>query len=295
MVYTIAYNHFRMKVSDMLTKDDRQSDLEEQLNQANKQLLQSEKLAAIGQLAAGVAHEINNPVGYVHSNLTTLGNYLKDIFSLVDAIGQAESVDTLKSRRDNMEYDFLKSDIHDLLEESLEGILRIEKIISSLKDFAHQEDDEFKPGDLHQSIESTLNVVRNELKYKADISLSLGEIPLIECNLSQLNQVIMNLLVNAAHAMDKYGRIDIRTGTGDQQVWLEIEDNGSGISPEHIDHLFDPFFTTKPVGKGTGLGLALSKDIIDKHSGTIEVHSEPGRGTCFRVSLPITQPAESAD
>ncbi|MDX1754632.1 MAG: ATP-binding protein [Marinobacter sp.] len=275
----------------MLTRDDHTAELEEQLSQANKQLLQSEKLAAIGQLAAGVAHEINNPVGYIHSNLKTLGNYLVDLFGVLDTIDQADSLAVLKARREEVEYDFLKPDIQDLLTECLEGIARIEKIIAALKDFSRQEDDEFKPDDLHRGIESTLNVVSNELKYQAQVNLDLGEVPLVECNLSQINQVIMNLLVNAAHAMERFGRIDIRTGTTDNQVWFEVEDNGSGIDPDHRDQLFDPFFTTKPAGKGTGLGLALSKSIIDKHNGSIEVRSQPGQGTCFRVCLPIRQPA----
>ncbi|MDC0663775.1 sensor histidine kinase [Marinobacter sp. SS21] len=279
----------------MLTQDDHAAELEKQLSQANKQLLQSEKLATIGQLAAGVAHEINNPIGYIHSNLKTLRTYLLDLFGVMDAIDQADSLATLKSRREEVEYDFLKSDIHDLLGESLEGIARIEKIIAALKDFSRKDDDGFKPDDLHQGIQSTLNVVSNELKYRAQVNLSLGQVPLLECNLPQINQVIMNLLVNAAHAMEHFGRIDIRTGTTDTGVWFEVEDNGAGIDPDHLQHLFDPFFTTKPVGKGTGLGLALSKNIIDKHRGTIEVRSQPGQGTCFRVCLPIQQPEGEDD
>ncbi|MDX1456054.1 MAG: ATP-binding protein [Marinobacter sp.] len=279
----------------MLTQDDRSTELEEQLIQANKQLLQSEKLAAIGQLAAGVAHEINNPVGYIHSNLKTLGNYLLDLFGVLDSVDQVESLDTLKARRDEAEYGFLKTDIQDLLSESLEGIARIEKIIASLKDFSHQDDDDdFKLDDLHRGIESTLNVVSNELKYRAKVDLKLGDVPLIECNLSQINQVIMNLLVNAAHAMENFGQIEIRTGATESQAWMEVEDDGAGIEPDHLEHLFDPFFTTKPVGKGTGLGLALSKNIIDKHGGSIEVRSNPGQGTCFRICLPIRQPADDS-
>ncbi len=275
----------------MLTKDDREAALEKKLGQANRQLLQSEKLATIGQLAAGVAHEINNPVGYIHSNLKTLGTYLLDLFSVMDTIDQADSLAALKSRRAEVEYDFLKTDIQDLLNESLEGISRIEKIVAALKDFSRKEEDGFKPDDLHRGIQSTLNVVSNELKYRAQVNLDLGELPLIECNLSQVNQVIMNLLVNASHAMEQFGRIDIRTGATDSEVWLEVEDNGTGIEPDHMEHLFDPFFTTKPVGKGTGLGLALSKNIIDRHRGNIEVRSQPGQGTCFRISLPIRQTA----
>lgn len=279
----------------MLTKDNQLSQLEEQLYQANKQLLQSEKLAAIGQLAAGVAHEINNPVGYVHSNLQSLEGYLVDLFGLVDSMDKVDSIDALRAKRDACDYGFLKTDIQDLLGESLEGVDRIEKIISSLKDFAHTDDEEFKPADLHRGIESTLNVVGNELKYRAKVYRDFGELPLIDCIMSQVNQVVMNLLVNAAHAIENFGRIDIRTGVAGEEVWFEVEDDGSGIDPANLEHLFEPFYTTKPVGKGTGLGLALSKNITDKHGGRIEVFSELDKGTRFRVWLPISQAQAPTD
>ncbi|WP_202980272.1 sensor histidine kinase [Marinobacter fonticola] len=272
-----------------ISENNRPTSLEEALAQANRQLLQSEKLAAIGQIAAGVAHEINNPVGYVQSNIQTLGNYLQDLFRITDAVASAGSVDELKSIRDNIDYDYVRGDLDDLLKESLEGLDRIKKIIASLKDFSHAEEEAFKPADLHRGIETTLNVVNNELKYKAEVHTDFGDIPSIECIVSQVNQVAMNLLVNAAHAIEQFGRIDIRTGQSGDEVWFEVEDNGAGIDPSNLTHLFEPFYTTKPVGKGTGLGLALSKSIVDKHSGRIEVDSVIGRGTRFRVWLPIQQ------
>ncbi|GAA0845292.1 hypothetical protein GCM10009113_18240 [Marinobacter szutsaonensis] len=264
--------------------------LNARLEQANQQLLQSEKLAAIGQLAAGVAHEINNPVGYVYSNLQTLDTYLNDLFRLTEAVDSARSLDDLRLIKQNIDYDYLRNDLRDLLAESREGIERVKTIIAAMKDFSHIEEEEFKPADIHRGIETTLNVVNNELKYKAEVVREFGELPEVECIISQINQVVMNLLVNAAHAIESFGRITIRTRQQGDTVIIEVQDTGKGISPEHRHRIFEPFFTTKPVGKGTGLGLSLSFNIIEKHQGSLDVDSTPGEGTCFRLTLPITQP-----
>jgi signal transduction histidine kinase len=272
-----------------------QEQLNVRLEQANRQLLQSEKLAAIGQLAAGVAHEINNPVGYVYSNLQSLGTYLEDLFRLTDAVESAASLDDLKAIKTNIDYTFLKNDLQDLLAESREGIERVKTIISAMKDFSHIDDEEFKLADLHRGIETTLNVVNNELKYKANVTREFGDLPEVECISSQINQVVMNLLVNAAHAIEDFGEIVIRTRHEDGLAIIEVEDSGKGIAEENRYRIFEPFFTTKPVGKGTGLGLSLSFNIIQKHNGSIT--AEPalsGKGTCFRVSLPLQQPETSA-
>ena len=263
--------------------------LNDRLEQANRQLLQSEKLAAIGQLAAGVAHEINNPLGYVYSNLQSLETYLTDLFRLTDAVDSAESLDNLRAIKQNIDYDFVRSDLKDVLAESREGIERVKTIVSALKDFSHIEEEEFKPADLHRGIETTLNVVNNELKYKADVVKDFGDLPEVECIISQINQVVMNLLVNAAHAIDDFGKISIRTRQEADLVVIEVEDTGSGISRENINRIFEPFYTTKPIGKGTGLGLSLSFNIIEKHSGQIDVESTPGKGTWFRITLPVKQ------
>ncbi|GHD41235.1 His Kinase A (phospho-acceptor) domain-containing protein [Marinobacter persicus] len=269
--------------------------LNAKLEQANRQLLQSEKLAAIGQLAAGVAHEINNPVGYIYSNLQSLEGYLNDIFRLTDAVDSARSLEDLQLIKKNIDYDYLRSDLKDLLAESREGIDRVKTIISAMKDFSHIEDEEFKPADLHRGIETTLNVVNNELKYKAEIIRDFGDLPEIDCIISQINQVIMNLLVNAAHAIEEFGKITIRTRHEGEQAIIEIEDNGKGISPENLNRIFEPFYTTKPIGKGTGLGLSLSFNIVEKHKGRIEALSTPGHGTCFRITLPVNQPEQGND
>lgn len=270
-------------------------------NQAvHLQLLQSEKLAAIGQLAAGIAHEINNPIGFVNSNLNTLSGYLRDIFCVLDAWGAAlnenpisiETQQNLRELKQAKLLDYLRGDIPELIAESREGLSRVRDIIQDLKDFAHVDKNDWELGDLHKGLDSTLNIISNELKYHCTVHKEYGEIPQISCILSQLNQVFMNLLINAAHAIETKGDIHIRTGCTEQEVWVEISDNGKGIAPENLSRLFEPFFTTKPVGKGTGLGLSISQNIVRKHGGRIEVTSELGQGSRFRVWLPI-QPSKS--
>lgn len=265
-------------------------ELSDRLEQANRQLVQSEKMAAIGQLAAGVAHEINNPVGYVYSNLQSLGTYLTDLFRLTDAVETAESLEDLRQIRKSIDYDFLRGDLEDLLAESREGIERVKTIIAAMKDFSHTEEEEFRYADLHRGIETTLNVVNNELKYKAEVVRDFGDLPEIQCIISQLNQVIMNLLVNAVHAFESAGTITIRTRCDGDYITLDIADTGKGIEQAHLSRIFEPFFTTKPVGKGTGLGLSLSFNIIEKHHGEISVASTPGQGTTFYIRLPVHQP-----
>ncbi len=280
------------------TLEDRVTARTEELSQvlskmesAQQQLLQSEKMAAIGQLAAGVAHEINNPVGFVNSNLGTLKTYIERLLTLVNAYEEAETTgqrNGLAAARKNADLDFLREDLPELVAESQEGLSRVTKIVQDLKDFSRVDQSERQFADLNAALESTLNVVWNELKYKAEVIRELGEIPEVECVPAQINQVFMNLLVNAAQAIERSGRITIRSGEAENAVWFEIEDTGKGMSDEIRHRIFEPFFTTKPVGKGTGLGLSISYDIIvKKHGGSIDVTSEPGKGTCFRISLPI--------
>ncbi|WP_395406992.1 ATP-binding protein [Pseudoduganella sp. UC29_106] len=271
--------------------------LNEQLGMAQQQLVQSEKMASIGQLAAGVAHEINNPIGYIFSNFGTLQNYLDNLFAMLDAYQQAEGsiaspevAERLRAMRQQVELAFLREDIPSLMEESREGIVRVRHIVQDLKDFSRVDTrQDWVWANLHHGIDSTLNIVSNEVKYKADVLREYGDIPDIECLPLQLNQVVMNLIVNAAHAIggQQRGCITLRTGRAGDQVWLTVSDNGSGIAPENLGRIFDPFFTTKAVGKGTGLGLSLAYGIVQKHNGRIEVESEPGKGTTFRITLPI--------
>lgn len=281
---------------ELLRRNAELTELNAKLSMAQEQLVQSEKLASIGQLAAGVAHEINNPIGYIFSNFNTLTVYMADLFSMLSAYEEAETKmkapeisAKLAEMRKKVELEFLKEDIPLLMSESKEGIVRVRKIVQDLKDFSRVHGtQEWQWANLHQGIDSTLNIVSNEVKYKADVIKDYGDIPDIECLPSEINQVVMNMVVNAAHAIGPArGTITIRTRHEGDSVLLEISDNGGGISKENLSRIFDPFFTTKPVGQGTGLGLSLSYGIIQKHKGQIEVDSEAGRGTTFRISLPV--------
>jgi len=260
-------------------------------------------MASIGMLAAGVAHEINNPIGFIKSNTQTLGKYVDELLQVVRAYEQVEALLPQHSElfaelhriKIQIRFEYKKRDILALLDESNQGLERVTKIVSNLKDFSHMESqDKWIMDDIHKGIESTLNVIWNELKYTCEVKKEYGVLPPVECMLSQLNQVFMNLLVNASQAIETKGAITIRTGAIEDQVWIEISDTGMGILPENIKSIFDPFFTTKPVGKGTGLGLSVSYNIIQKHHGRIEVESEVGKGSTFRVWLPIRQSHDTA-
>jgi signal transduction histidine kinase len=282
--------------AELLRRNNELTELNARLSMAQEQLMQSEKLASIGQLAAGVAHEINNPIGYVFSNFETLGTYIARMLTMFEhyqqaeaSIGNADVLASVRALRATVDLDFLIEDIPVLMSESREGISRVRKIVQDLKDFSRVDaNQEWQWANLHAGIDSTLNIVSNEVKYKADVIKEYGAIPDIECQPSHINQVIMNIVINGAHAISgERGRITIRTGCDDTNVWIEIADNGTGIPKEIQSRIFDPFFTTKPIGSGTGLGLSLSYGIIQKHGGQIDVQSAPGCGTTFRITLPI--------
>lgn len=262
------------------------------------QLLQKEKLAAIGQLAAGVAHEINTPIGYVHSNLTYVSRDLRDILKLVAAYEKAEpglpaeERERLSNTRNALKIEETTRDLLAAVTESQEGVARVQDIVHTLRDFSHIDSTEWQWSDLHTGLESTIKIAANELKYKATIVRAYGTAPQIQCIPSQINQIFLNLLLNACHAIEGQGTITIRTGTeGNDSVYVEISDTGNGMSESTLSRIFEPFFTTRPVGEGTGLGLSLSYNIVEKHHGRITAHSQIGGGTRFRIVLPIRQPA----
>jgi two-component system NtrC family sensor kinase len=264
----------------------------QRLKETQAQLLQSEKMASIGQLAAGVAHEINNPVGYVKSNLNALAGYVKDLIALVDAYGSDPTAAAkLKSEID---YGFLRDDVQKLVGESNEGVDRVQHIVQDLKDFSHVDQAEWQSADLNRGLDSTLNLVWNELKYKTEVVKQYGDLPPVECLSRQVNQVFMNILVNAAQAIPTRGTITLRTHRDGDWAVVEISDTGVGIPADKVSRIFEPFFTTKPVGKGTGLGLSIAYGIIQKHHGRIEVDSTVGKGTTFRICLPIARAEQAA-
>jgi two-component system NtrC family sensor kinase len=275
------------------------------LEETQMHMIQSEKMASIGQLAAGVAHEINNPTGFVSSNLKTLLDYQQDIAELIgkyhvfaeklknngnlDALSGEirENIEAIKTFEDDIDLQYIMEDVTDLIGDCREGTDRIKKIVLDLKDFAHPGEDKIQNLDINNGLESTLNVVNNEIKYKARVQKDFGDIPAIKGYPQQLNQVFMNILVNAAQAIEKKGEIAIRTSQVDDQVEVKISDTGSGIPEENLQKIFDPFFTTKDVGKGTGLGMNIAYNIIKKHHGTIAVDSQAGKGTTFTIRLPV--------
>jgi two-component system, NtrC family, sensor kinase len=270
------------------------------------QLRQSDKLASIGQLAAGVAHEINNPTGFVSSNLNTLSDYVQKYNGLIheyhNLVNQLETnsnnnsyrelFEKIKEQEESMDIAFMMDDITSLIQESLEGTIRIKKIVQDLKDFAHPGEDKPKYAGINRCVDSTLNIVWNEIKYKAQVKKEYGDLPDILCFPQQLNQVFANILVNAAQAITEHGEISIKTCLLEENIEIKISDTGSGIAKENIAKIFDPFFTTKDVGKGTGLGLNVAYNIIKKHSGKITVTSEKGYGTTFTILVPVNNTDE---
>jgi len=277
-----------------------------ELKKTQSYLLLREKMASIGQLAAGIAHEINNPTGFVHSNLGSLNKYSIRLINFLkkyeegfnhfkinsdrDISSFCEEIEELKKK---LKIDFIIKDFQKVITDSLEGTERIKRIVADLKNFSRIDQTEFKYASINEGLESTLNVVWNDLKNKCTVKKDYGELPLIYCNLGQLNQVFMNLLVNAAYAINEKGTIKIitryindQTGRNQDYIEIKISDSGQGIPEDKLNRIFEPFFTTKPVGKGAGLGLSIAYDIIKKHRGEITVESELGKGTTFTIKLP---------
>jgi len=267
----------------------------EKLANAQAQLLQSEKLASIGQLSAGIAHEINNPIAFVQSNVNTLTEYI-DIYKRLIALYQeslhetdlAESSSAMEAQalEQKEDLEFVNEDITALLTDTLEGTNRVKSIVLGLKEFSHVNSEERDACDVVECIESTLRIVNNELKNRCTVNTDFQQIPKVLANQGELKQVIMNLLVNASQAVDEDGNIDVSTALIGEMVEISVTDNGKGIEPENLKKLFDPFFTTKPVGVGTGLGLSISYGIIQDHGGTIRVDSKLDSHTTFTIVLP---------
>ena len=265
-----------------------------ELKDTHSQLLQQEKMASIGQLAAGVAHEINNPMGFISSNLSTMGKYLERLTSFLElqSAGVEESApqplkEELAQARRRFKVDYILEDSRCLLAESKDGAERVRTIVQNLKSFSRVDDAQENYVDLNECLENTITVAWNELKYKATLDRDYGELPQVKCLPQQLNQVFLNVLVNAAHAIENKGVVTVKTRTENERVIIAIHDTGCGIPKEIQNRIFEPFFTTKEVGKGTGLGLSISYDIVKKHGGTLEVESSAEDGTTFTISLPI--------
>lgn len=277
---------------------DELANLKSQSNAAESSLIQNEKMASLGILTAGIAHEINNPVGYIISNVTTLGEYIPEVQRLLHDLRalttEIPANSPLASRRDEIsaqageqDIDYILEDTSSLLEETLEGARRVLSIVRGLKDYAHADADELELGNLCDCIKSTLNLVNNELKYNCHIETALNELPNSYFNNGKIGQVFLNLLVNAGHAVGEQGLISVRASQHDDTALIEVTDNGCGIESAALKKIFEPFFTTKEKGKGTGLGLSISRGIVEEHGGEIEVMSKVSQGTTFKITLPL--------
>lgn len=271
-----------------------------QLKENQSQLIQSEKMASLGQLAAGMAHEINNPIGYVMSNLETMSKYVNVFETMLceyerlsisvshgDRASETAILEKIRSLELSTKAYFIREDIMNLLKESNEGASRVKEIVQGLKNFARIDEAVLKYANINDCVEDALRMVWNELKYKCHVKKELGEIPVIQCYPGQLNQVFMNLFMNAVQSISEKGEISISTSATEKEIVITISDTGIGIPKENLTRIFDPFFTTKPVGIGTGLGLAISAGIIKKHLGTINVYSVVDKGSTFTISLPV--------
>ncbi len=253
---------------------------------AQRQLYQAEKLASIGQLAAGVAHEINNPIGFIRSNLGTAQQYVGDLERLA-ALMKAGDMAQFQAAWEAANMEFVAEDFAALLRESVDGADRVAKIVADLKGFSNVDQSEEEVVDLNDNLRFVSNVLAGQIKDKAELVLELGTLPRILCLPGHLNQVFLNLLLNAAQAIAERGRIVVRSEVAGNEIHIHISDNGCGIPEGNLDRIFDPFFTTRQVGSGTGLGLTVCRDIVQTHGGRIEVKSKEGEGTTFTVVLPI--------
>lgn len=280
----------------LITNRDALAEANARLLASQRQLIQSEKMASLGTLAAGVAHEINNPMGFIQGNLSTLDEYQRVLRGLVEDYrvlveARAEHEPELRrrwsERLDGEDIDFVLEDIESLVADSLEGSRRVAAIVAGLRSFAHSGESREESVDVNECVRAALTIANNELKFKADLVHEAGEVPLIRGNTAQITQVLVNLLVNAAQAIEDWGQIHVETGAEGRFVVVRVRDTGCGIEPQHLDQLFTPFFTTKPVGSGTGLGLSISQGLVESHGGHIQVESEPGRGSRFSIHLPI--------
>ncbi len=300
-----ANDQLRKVNSELKSENAERKRAEEELKSAQTQIIQQEKMASIGQLAAGVAHEINNPMGFIISNMSSLKGYTNKIaafFQLQDEI-MTEMAKSCTDEHDkaklavwfqksqdakrSLKINYIMNDLECLIQETLDGADRVKTIVQDLKGFARVTNEESLLADINAGIESTINIIWNELKYNTTLLKEFGDIPLIKCNQGQLNQVFMNILINAAQSIATQGEVRVKTWAESGRIFVSITDTGNGMPPNVINRIFEPFFTTKEIGKGTGLGLSVSYEIVKKHGGEITVDSTVGKGTTFTVMIPI--------
>ena len=259
-----------------------------------QQMVQQEKMAMVGQLTAGIAHEINNPIGFISSNIFSLGKYFDKLLIFIEAQQKAlisenpdlHQTEQLQTVCQNLKIERIFRDIPEMIRETMEGVDRINCIVNALKNFSRMDDSEMQLSDINQCLESTLNSASTELAQQT-ITWELGELPQILCYPQRLNHVFMNLLANAHHASDTEGEITVRSWHAQERIFISFNDTGCGIPEHQLLRIFEPFFTTREAGRGTGLGLSISNEIIRNHGGEIRVDSEVGHGSTFTVSIPL--------
>lgn len=260
------------------------------IDAAQRQLYQAEKLASVGQLAAGVAHEINNPIGFIRSNLGTADAYVQDISKFSEQLKSGMDNESLTHYWKEKDLDFTLEDFSILLKESIDGADRVKNIVSDLKGFSNVDGAEVSQADLSEVIRSVSNVASSQIEQKAVLEVDLKDLPKTRCESGHLGQVFLNMIQNAAQAItEDNGKINVSSAFIDDEIVIKISDNGCGMPAEKIERIFDPFYTTQEVGSGTGLGLTVSMDIIKSHDGRIEVESEEGKGTTFIITLPVKE------
>lgn len=257
------------------------------IESAQLKLYESEKLASVGRLAAGVAHEINNPIGFIRSNLSTASSYLTSLNKIAALVESGANIDTLQAAWRAEDMACLQQDLKDILDESINGADRIAAIVKDLKGFSRIDEAADENADINQLIGQVCNIAAAELRDKAQVILDLGEIPPLRCHPGKLGQVLLSLLMNAVDAMTSVGKIQFRTRLKDGRICIDVRDNGCGIPEAILPHIFDPFFTTKDVGRGMGLGLTVCLNIVQAHGGSMEIKSKPGQGTLVSISLPV--------
>jgi signal transduction histidine kinase len=273
----------------------RKSELREtnaRLERLQAQIVQSEKMASLGQLAAGIAHELNNPSGFIYGNMQMLSECvlgLERLLSFYEGVRLApDEGAALRALKDEVDYEHTISDLHSIIVDCREGAERIRDVVQNLRTFSRLDEAEFKKVDIHDGLESTLRLLSRFFSSGAiTLRREYGRLPPVDCYAGQLNQVWMNLLANAAHAVKCGGLVSVSTESRGDSVIVCVRDTGCGIAPENLPRIFDPFFTTKPVGEGTGLGLSVTYGIIERHGGAIEVESRLGEGTIFTVTIPV--------
>lgn len=271
----------------------------ENLKQTQLQLLQSEKMASVGHLAAGIAHEINTPIGFAISGENAVERYIGDLLGLIahyeelESHFPAHSNKSIQNKKTEVELSLIREDVPNLLGEIRQGLTRVKDIVGQLKVFAFDKADQANVSDLREVVERALAIAVHGFGTQISIRKDYEKIPLIHCGAGELSQVFLAILTNAGQAISDAGTISIHLHVQDQAIHCDIEDTGAGIQPEVMSHIFDPFFTTKPVGTGTGMGLAMAYSIIQRHGGTIAVSSTPGLGSCFSVRLPLNLPSSN--